>query len=406
MKIVIVGGGSAGATAAQFAKKTNRKAEVVLFDKEGVGLYSRCALPYIISGMEWQKIVELKPSDFERIGISYRKEEIKRIDIEARIVEGEKEEEFEKLIIATGADSYCPFKAENAFFLRNLNDAVEIRKVALNAKSAIVVGAGLIGIEIAEALKKIGIKVKVLEYMPNILPNMFDKDVSNYLMKKIGLDVVLNYKVEEVKGGEVFGEENYKGDFTIIATGNKPNGIIKDVIEVDEKCVFKEGIYSAGDCTKVKDFFGRNINVGLGSIAVRQGMVAGINSAGGNERLIPPVFSKTTKILGIEVASVGLMGNEGISAKYIGKDLPNYMDGEEFLIKLIAKDGKIAGAQAIGRGASKVIDKVAVAIYAGMKVKDFAKIENAYAPSVAPVFDCLAIASNILWRKVEDEKDI
>ncbi|MBC7081209.1 MAG: FAD-dependent oxidoreductase [Thermoplasmatales archaeon] len=406
MKIVIVGGGSAGATAAQFAKKTNRKAEVVLFDKEGMGLYSRCALPYVISGMDWKKIVELTRSDFEKMGISYRNEEIKRIDIDARIVEGEKEEEFDKLIIASGAKPSCPFKAENAYFLRNLNDAIEIRRIALNAKSAIVIGAGLVGIEIAEALKKIGIEVKILEYMPNILPNMLDKDVADYLMKKIGLDIVLNYKVEEVQGGEVFGEENYKSDFTVIATGNKPNGIIKDVIDVDEKCYFREDIYSAGDCTKVKDFFGRAINVGLGSIAVRQGMVAGINSAGGNESLIPPLFSKTTKVFGIEIASVGLMGSEGVSAKYIGKDLPNYMEGEEFLIKLVAKDGKIAGAQAVGRGAAKVIDRVAVAIYARMRVKDFAKIENAYAPSVAPVFDCLAIVSNILQRKVEDEKDI
>ncbi|MEM2715704.1 MAG: FAD-dependent oxidoreductase, partial [Candidatus Thermoplasmatota archaeon] len=203
MKIVIIGGGSAGATAAQFAKKTDRKAEVVLFDREGIGLYSRCALPYVISGMDWKKIVELNPNDFERMGILYRKEEIKRIDIDARLVEGEKEEEFDKLIIASGAIPSCPFKAENAYFLRNLKDAIEIRKKALNSRNAIVIGAGLIGLEIAEALKKIGINVKLLEYMQNILPNMLDKDVADYLMKKIGIDVVLNCKVEEVIGGEV-----------------------------------------------------------------------------------------------------------------------------------------------------------------------------------------------------------
>jgi NADH oxidase (H2O2-forming) len=406
MKIAIVGSGSAGATAAQFAKKMNRKAEIFLFDREGMGLYSRCALPYVISGMEWEKIVEMRPDDFERMGISYRKEEVKKIDIDAGIIEGGKEEEFDRLIIASGSVPYCPFKAENAYFLRNLKDAIEIRKKALNSRNAIVIGAGLIGIEIAEALTKIGVDVKLLEYMPNILPNMLDKDVADYLMRQIGLDIVLNYKVEEVHGGEVFGNENYIGDFTVIATGNKPNGIIKDIIEVDEKCMFKEGIYAAGDCTKVKDFFGRFSNVGLGSIAVRQGMIAGENAAGGDEKMFPPLFAKTTKIFGIEVASVGIMGNDGISAKYIGKDLPNYMEGGEILVKLIAKDGKIAGAQAIGRGAAKIIDKVAVAIYAEMRVKDFAKIENAYAPSVAPVFDCLAMASKILWRKVEDEGDI
>jgi len=302
MKIAIIGGGSAGATAARFAKKTNNRAQVIVFDKEGIGLYSRCALPYIISGMEWKKILEFTPSDFERMGISYRNEEVKKIDAENKIVMAEKEEEFDKLIIASGAIPSCQFKAEGAFFLRNLNDAIEIRKIALKSRNAIVIGAGLVGLEVAEALVRTGLKVKVLEYMPSLLPNMIDKDVSDYLMKKIGIDVVLNCKVEEVEGGEVFGNENYKADFTIIATGNKPNGIIKDVLEVDERCEFTEDIYAAGDCTKVIDFFSRDMIVGLGSIAVRQGMVAGSNAAGGNEKLIPPLFAKTTKIFGIEVA--------------------------------------------------------------------------------------------------------
>jgi len=166
-------------------------------------------------------------------------------------------------------------------------------------------------------------------------------------------------------------------------------------------------IYAAGDCTIIKDFFNRKVQVGLGSIATRQGMVAGINAAGGNASFYPTLLPKTTKIFGIEIASVGLLSHEidGISAKYIGKDLPHYMGGKEILVKIIAnKDGKIVGCQAIGRGAAKIIDRMALAIYNEMKVYDLAKIENAYAPSVAPVFDAVSITCSILEKKISSVK--
>ncbi|KAA0013993.1 MAG: hypothetical protein FE041_02250 [Thermoplasmata archaeon] len=407
MKIIVVGCGAAGATSAQFARKINRKAEIVIFDKEGIGQYSKCALPYVIAGMDWKKIIEFPPSFFERNNISYRKEEVKKIDFDGGIVECEgKDEDFDEIIIATGAEPARPFKAENVFFLRCLKDALSIQKVASHSKNAIVVGAGLIGLELAECLMKMGLKVKILEYMPSILPSMLDKDMADYLLKKIGIDVTLNCKVEETDGKKVFANGEYEADFVVVAVGNKPQVSLVDfaseAIEVDERCMAKEHVYAVGDCTKIKDFFGRKVIVGLGSIAVRQGMTAGINAGGGNEKMIPPVFAKTTKIFGMEIASVGLLANENsVTAKYIGKSLPHYMEGEDIAIKIIAdKNGIIKGAQAIGKGASKIIDKITLAIYSEMHVKEVAKIENAYAPCVAPVFDAVSIACNMVEKKV------
>lgn len=404
MKICIIGCGAAGGTAAQFARKTNRNVEIVVYDREGYGQYSKCALPFVIGGMDWQRIIEFPPEWFRKNGIEYRKEEIHRVDLENGIVEGEKEEEFDKLIIASGASPACPFEANNAYSLRTLDDALAIREKAEKAKKVIIVGAGLIGMEVAEALIKAGKDVKILEYMPQILPGMLDKDVADYVMKKLSIDVILNCRVKRVDGGTVEGSDCYEADMSIIATGNKPNTFDGKAIEVNERCEVREGVYAAGDCTIIKDFFGRSIAVGLGSIAARQGKVAGSNAAGGDDALIPPVLAKTTKLFGIEIASVGLLGREidGIAARYLGRDLPHYMRGEEILVKVVAdKDGVIVGCQAVGRGAAKIIDRMTLAIYNKMNVKDVARIENAYAPSVAPTFDAIEIACSMIERKLK-----
>ncbi len=405
MKIIIIGCGAAGGTAAQFARKTNRKAEILVYDKEGYGQYSKCALPYVIEGKDWTEIIEFPPQWFERNGIEYRNEEIYKIDFEGRIVEGEKEEEFDKLVIATGAMPACPFEASGVHFLRNLNDALGIKEAVKKANNAIIVGAGLIGMEVAEALIRNGLKVKVLEYMPSILPAMLDKDVADYVMKKLGVEVLLDCKVEKVEDGVVIAGEEHKADLIIVATGNKPNVLDGgEAIKVDEKCNVSNDVYAAGDCTVVKDFFGREVVVGLGSIAARQGRVAGINAAGGNDSLIPPVFAKTTKLFGLEIASVGLLSNEidGVAARYIGKDLPHYMEGDDLLVKVIAdKNGIIVGCQVVGRGAAKIVDRITLAIYNRMGVKEIARIENAYAPSVAPTFDAIEVACSMIERKLK-----
>ncbi|HEC76381.1 MAG TPA: hypothetical protein ENI33_03865 [Thermoplasmatales archaeon] len=404
MKIVIIGCGAGGGTSAQFARKINRKAEIIVYDKEGYGQYSKCALPFIISGKNWEDIVEFPPNWFEKNGIEYRNEEIYKINFDGRTVEGEKEEEFDVLIVASGAEPCSPFRAENVYFFRTLKDAIEVKNIALKSEKAIVVGAGLIGLEVAEALFNAGINVTILEYMPYILPSMLDKDMADYLMKKLPVEIKLNCRVEKAEDKKVFADEEHKADFVIVATGNKPNSFNGEAIKVDEKCRAFENVYACGDCTQIKDFFGRYVNVGLGSISARQGRVAGINAGGGNEIMIPPVFSKTTKIFGIEIASTGLLSHEinGIYARYAGKDLPHYMNGEEIVVKIVAdKNGKIVGSQAIGRGASKIIDRIALAIYNEMNAGQISRIENAYAPAVAPTFDAVEIACRMIERKLK-----
>jgi len=190
----------------------------------------------------------------------------------------------------------------------------------------------------------------------------------------------------------------------MVATGNVPHVPDDRVIQVDERCHVRDTVYAAGDCTKIRDFFGRDITVGLGTIAARQGRVAGINAAGGHDVLLPPVLSKTTKLWGVEMASVGLLSHEidRVSARYAGSDLPDYMDGDELVVKVVAdRKGVIVGGQAVGNGAAKIIDRLALAIYNRMGVHDVARMENAYAPAVAPTFDAVTIACSMVERKLK-----
>ncbi len=411
MRIAIIGCGAAGATAAQFARKQNRKAEITIYDGEGYGEYSKCALPLVISGeLSWDEVIEYSPQWFERTGINYRHEKVEKIDFDSMEVHAKDVVEYDSIVIATGAKVAIPFEAKGAYVLRNMDDALAIKKAATKAKKVIVIGAGLIGMEAAEALKSLGLDITVLEYMPSILPNMIDADMASYLLDNIkGIEIKTGCRVKKVEDGHVETMEgDYEGDIVVIATGNRAsvelckNCKIERGIVVDEYCRVDDNVYAAGDCTQIKDFFGNDMLVGLGTIAARQGRVAGINAAGGNEKMLPVVNIKTALLFGVEIASAGVMQNRAYyHAKYSANLLPEYMKGGKILVKLMTdENGTIIGGQAIGKNASLYIDRIACAIYKKMHIKELAWFENAYAPKVAPVFDAINVTSQALLLRM------
>jgi len=414
MKIAVIGCGAAGATAAQFARKHGKGARITIYDREGYGEYSKCALPMVISGeLTPDEIVEYPPEWFRRAGIEYRNEEVEKIDMETMEVFAKDVVQYDSIIIATGAGAGIPFEAKGAYVLRNIEDAIAIRKRISKGGKAIVVGAGLIGMEVAEALKYAGMDVMVIEYMPSILPAMLDKDMASHVEKMIkGIEIKTGCKVSRVDGNVVEADDIYEGDFVVISTGNKANTRlcksckIEKGIVVDEYSRVKDGIYAAGDCTQITDFFGNKINVGLGTIAVRQGRIAGMNAVGKNEKMIAPVWAKTTQIFGIEIASVGLLENNFYRAKHSSNLLPEYMKGEKIMMKIIAnEEGTVVGAQAAGKNASHYINRIAYAIYKKMHLKEIAWFENAYAPKIAPVFDTINLTSQSLLLQMRRKKN-
>lgn len=426
MNLVIIGCGAAGATAAQFARKNDRKAEIKIFEKGQYPEYSKCALPLVISGeLSPESVIEFSEGWFEKSNIElHLNTPVSSIDFDKRIITTpDGEEKYDSLIIATGASPFSPVKPEGrTYFLRSLDDAIAIKKEAEHSKKAVVVGAGLIGLEVAEALMKMDIDVTVVEFMPDLLLTMVDADVARVVRARMGnnVEMLFDHRVTGIREGKQMevaavdkeGKEiTIKCDFVIIATGNRANiGIAGNLsrdgraIDVNERCETSvENVYAVGDCTRYKDILGNDVQIGLGSVAVRQGIVAGTNAVGGDRIMPLLVNARTTKIFGIEIAAAGPLNMEHtLTGKFNGSTLPEYMEGEEIFIKVHAdKRGRILGAQAVGPGAAQRIDKFSLAIHRGLTLEQFMEAETSYAPVVAPVIDASSIACEIANRRVK-----
>lgn len=447
-KIVIIGGGAAGGTAAQFAKKTDRKASVTIFEREKYPQYSKCALPYFISG-KVKDVIEFSKEWFEKAGIELHLETtVTEIDTEKKIVIAEKdgeqiEKNYDALVIATGANSSVPpiegvrngdGLKKGVFSLRTLDDANSIREYLDKVDDVSIIGAGLIGLELAEAFHEKGKRVRVVEIFPQILPSMVDEDISRIVLDAIKdkVEILTGHRVKKITGeNEVDGiviekegeERRIETDMVILATGIKPNVDIgrkigckigeKGGIVVDNRCMTSvKDIYAAGDCTEYVDLLtGKHFPVGLGSIGVRQGITAGINAAGGNASL-PPGFiqTRTTRIFGVEIAAAGPLlkelGENTVHGKYTGKNLPHYFPGgKDVTVKIaVDGDGRIVSSQAVGEGSAMRINTLACAIVNGMKIDDFVQLETSYAPPIAPTLDPMILAANVVRYRYERRK--
>lgn len=450
-RIVIVGGGCGGGTAAQFARKTDRQAEITVIERETYPQYSRCGLPYGISGIipDLTNLIEAPEERMRknRIGLMLGSE-VTSVDKEKRVVhvktpDKELELSWDSLVLATGAKASVPpikgvFKAggkpgelkPGVFVLRTIEDARGIQALGFKGRRAVVVGAGLVGLEVAEALMIRGCKVTIIEYLSNCILAMVDDDMAqmmNDAIVKHGVKMFTEFQVTEVLGDERANgvvamdrktneEREFYADLIVIATGQRGEtelakqvgctvGTTKQIV-VNDRCeTCKKDIYAVGDCTEYPDLVtGRPYVSGLGTIAVKMAMVAGVNAAGGDERL-PKGFliTRSTEPFGCQVAAVGPTSSQLEAAgikPLVGKvrafTLPDYYPGrKEIYVKVLAhpQTGKILGAQIVGEDRVHMrINAFAVAIQAGMTVSELAQTETAYCPPAAPTVDPITIA--------------
>ena len=459
-KIVIIGAGCGGGTAAQFARKTDRESEITMIERETYPQYSRCGLPYGISGIipELTNLIEAPEERLKksRIGLLLGTT-VTKVDQHKRIVfaqslNGEKHEfEYDSLVLATGAKASVPpikgvFREGGKpgelmpgwFVLRTIDDARGIQSLGYKGKRAVVIGAGLVGLEVAEALMIRGCKVTIIEYLPNCILAMVDDDMAQMMadaITKHGVKLFTEHEVTELLGdiktngvvarNRKTGEEReFYADLIVIATGQRGEtelakqigcsvGVTKQIV-VDDRCeTCVQGVYAVGDCTEYPEIVtGKPTVSGLGTIAVKMAMVAGVNAAGGDERL-PKGFLQTraTEPFGCQVAAVGpttpqleAAGIKPVIGKVRGFTLPDYYPGrKEIYVKVLAhpQTGKILGAQIVGEERVHMrINAFAVAIQAGMTVNDFAKLETAYCPPAAPTMDVITIACEAVRVKM------
>jgi len=461
--IVIIGCGAGGATAAQFAKKTDRKAQVTIFESSPYPQYSKCGIPYAISG-EIPKImdlIEFSEEWFQKARIDlHLNTTVTNIDAQKKIITAEKKDgsiikkQYTSLIIATGANpKYPPIKniykinskklKNNIFPVRTISDAKQIAVSLEKGLKAIVVGAGLIGLEMADVLYKKGLHVTVIEALPTILPTILDDDMVKTLREKIEEYVtiyantcVIEIKTNNqdkldciiVKSRNKDEQKEIPADLLIIATGIEPETHLAKkagckmgstrAIKVDNRSqTTQQDIYAVGDCTEYVDFVTKTpVHIGLGSIAVRQGIAAGINAAGGEYQLPKGVLlTSTSEFFNTEIASVGpsQIAREKIrtiAAKHKGLSKPDYFPGgKSITMKAIIeeKTGKVIGAQAIGENAAQRINTYATAILSELHIDTFRKIETAYAPPIAPTLDTVTLVADVTsmkWHRKKNKK--
>jgi NADPH-dependent 2,4-dienoyl-CoA reductase/sulfur reductase-like enzyme len=344
---------------------------------------------------------------------------------------------YDKLVVATGGVPIVPpfggVNLKNTFTIRNINDGLAIKKFIDDRapQQAVIVGGGYIGMEMAESLHSRGLKVIVIEKMDRVLGTM-DAGIAGIVEEKLSeMDVSLQKKtsVESFTGnGKVekvlTDKGNFPADFVILAVGVQPNTALakeagmamgaRGAIGIDAHMRTNiPDIYAAGDCAEaIHRVTGKKTYIPLGSTANKQGRVAGENAGGKNSTFEGVVGTAVTKIFNLEVARTGLtaLDAERENIDFFSTTIKNrsrasaYPAGKPITITLIAemKTGRLLGAQMAGEeGVAHRIDTLATALYHNSTIEDVARLDLAYAPPFATVWDPILIAANVALKKLK-----
>ncbi len=465
MKIVIIGGGAGGATAAARARRLDESAEIVLFEKGEHVSYAHCGFPYYIGGVIQNRdaLLASTPERFKnRYQVDVRtRTEVKRILKDEKAVEVEEldtgkvyRERYDKLILSPGASPVIPqiegVNLDGIFTLRNLSDADKIVRFIneRNPQRALVVGAGFIGLELVENLRRRGMEVTLVEMLDQVLPAM-DAEMTKAIeveLKRNGVNLALNEQVVkfEQEGDAIVAEfksgRRVEVDMVMLSVGVKPNTELassagleigtKGGIKVNEFLQTSDpDIYAIGDAVEVPHFVtGEPVLVPLAGPANRQARIAVDNIYGHGVKYKGVLGTAIVKVFNIVAASTGVnektLNRLGIRYEkcYLHPfaHATYYPGSTQMTIKLLfsPSNGRILGTQIVGGdGVDKRIDIFATAILAGMSVDDLTHLELAYAPQFSTAKDAVNItgyvASNILvgdsptahWDEFENFQD-
>ena len=448
MRIIVIGGVAAGTKAAAKAHRVDSNHEIIIYQDEAEVSYSACGLPYAISGViaDDRKIVIRQPEDFAKEGVKVcTRHRVISIDktkqqITVRNLQNNADEvvDYDRLILATGACPIFPniegISLEGVLTLRNISDLGRFKTLltTMQPKKAVIIGAGYIGLELAESFHELNIKTTIIEKATRILPK-FDTEmaqpVHGHLLEN-QVELILGDGLTKLHGenGRVIAVETESGkmisaDLVVIAIGVKPNVELAKAagielgktgaIAVDSRMETRTpGIFAAGDCCEtVNRITGQPIWMPLGDIANLQGRVTGENVAGGNAHFpgvfgtaIFKTFKLTVAITGLSEQAAQEAGFKPVSIVMKGTDRARYYPGrQEYVLKLIAdrQDGRLLGAQVIGSGnVDKMIDIAATALLGKLTCADMENADLAYSPPFSPVLSTIIVAAGILKSKL------
>ena len=449
-RLVVVGGVAAGMSAASRARRLRSDVEIVALEKGQDVSYGACATPYYIAGVigERDRLIRYDADFFRRerridvrLGAEAVELDPKRKSVRYRAVAGGPTEtlDYDALVVATGAR---PVKfplpgidLPGILFLRTLADADAIKRTIDDgrAERVSILGAGYIGLEMAEAFSARAAAVTVFELLPNVL-STYDPDMSEIIERQLLDQGVILHKGARVEGFEpatgtdrvgyvLAGGQRIPTDAVLVSAGVTPATAFAEsggielgttgAIKVDARQVTSNpSVLAAGDCCEAMHVVtGKPAWIPLGTTANKQGRIAGENAVGGSARFGGIAGTNTMKIFDLDVAQTGLSSaaaeKEGLrvaSVKITGRSRAHtYPGGGPITVKLLFDDrsGRVLGAQMVGsEGVAKRIDTVATAIHARMTVVDLAGVDMSYAPPFAPVWDPVLIAANQAVKRV------
>lgn len=452
LKIVILGCGTAGVSTGVYARKLSRSCHITLISNEDIPEYSRCGLPYAISGEvpEFEDLIIHPVNWYKRLlkADILLKHNCTKIDTSAQqlqITDSQTEDQkilkYDKLILATGSrPNYPPVRGvdkKRVYPCWSMADAKKIKATVKDITNVVVIGAGLIGMEVAESLHKLGKHVSIIEYLPEILPTMIDYDLGKFLREKVvpkDIDVYVNWAAQSIIGDdfpttviaqnrETHETSELPAEMVILATGVRPNtelgqkagipvGPTNGFVVNEKQETSVTNVYAAGDCAEYRNTYWKQpILPALGSIAIRQGKVAGINAVGGNVKVTSFHMNRVTKLFDHEIAAIGMTTNfaarqqiEFVAVRGRGSSLPEYFPGgKDITLKcLFDKESKILkAAQIIGEEeVAQRINTLSLAINK-YTAHDLSALETCYAPPIAPTWDVINIVGEAAKRRLD-----
>ncbi len=448
MKIVIIGGNAAGMSAASKARRNDAQAEIIVVEKSGTVSYGACGLPYFVSDeiKNANDLIAVSIEDFKNkrkidVRLFQSAESFNTHKRTVEILNGKDgqlySESYDKLIIATGASAIMPDlpgkDLQNIFMLRTLEDGIKVKDVIEQQAPgrATIIGAGYIGLEMAEALSARGIKVRVVEATPQVMPQL-DSDGAQLIADELvtkGVELLLGSMVTGFSGAEKVEKihladgRTLDTDIVLVSVGIRPNTKLAKsggveigttgAIQVDTRMQTNiRNVFAAGDCAESKcRVINKTTWVPLGTTANKQGKVAGDNASGGKSKFNGITTTSAVKIFNLEAASTGLNTTlaEKLKLSFDSVQIHSksrahyYPDYKDIWVKLIfnKQGGLLLGAQMIGgEGVAKRIDIFATALYAKMTVAQIAELDLSYSPPFAPVWDAVLLAAIQAIKKV------
>lgn len=440
-RLVVIGGVAAGMSAAAKARRVDPELEILVYEQSPHISYAACGMPYFLAGdvPDHKHLIVRTPAQMAEQGVHVHVEhEVKEIHANTRTVSvhdlpGDRvfSMPYDRLVIATGARPHTPRlpgrDLDGVFGLRSLASGLAVDEYLKthHPSSAVVIGGGYVGLEMAETFRRLGLDVKIVVRSGQVMRTSLDADVRRLLegeLERNGVQVLhtrpVAYEGNRRISRLVLEDGHLSCDILLLGTGVKPNvelghaagialGTTGAIATDSSMRTNLPDHYAAGDCAESLHIVtGKPTYIPLGSTANKQGRVAGTNAAGGRATFGGVVGTMVVRVFDQTVARTGLTTAEAEMAGFVpkgtlirAKDISHYFPGAaDIYVKLISDmdTGRLLGGQIVGiRGVAKRIDVLATAIHHRLTVAELQRLDLSYAPPYAPVWDPILVAANV-----------